>query len=144
MTFGAKILALAAALCLLLWVGFLVIGAQPLVAANTLKIIYGEQEDFFSDAAVYQKVGNGGLYILHLPRARPAYRWWTVDFRDMAITVGGAPRSLGTRMYLLRGERGGTRIDDRQKMGEWYWRFTEGGAAFAGNGFTCSVRKTGK
>ena len=141
MTFGAKILAVAAALCLLLWLGFLVTGARPLTATASAQVIYGEQEDFFADAAVYQKVGNGALYFLHLPRARPAYRWWAVDFKDRTIVVSAEPRSLGTRKYLLRGQRGGTRVEDRQKMGEWYWHFTETGAAFAGNGFTCSVRR---
>jgi len=144
MTLGAKILAIAAVLCLLLWGAFLGAGAQLLREAGSLKVIYGEHEDFFADAVVYQKFRNSSYYILHFPRARPSYRWWTVDFKEMTITSGKAPRSLGPRYYLLRGDRGGTKIDDRKNMGEWYWHFTETGAAFSGNGFTCSVRKTGK
>lgn len=142
MTLGAKILAVAAVLCLILWGAIFYVGAQPLTRTEALQVIYGEQEDFFSDAAVYQKVRNSTYYILHLPRARAAYRWWAVDFKDMTITADAAPRSLGPRKYLLRGDHGGTRIDDRRKMGEWYWHFTDAGAAFAGNGFTCSVRRT--
>jgi hypothetical protein len=140
MTLGVKILVIGAVLCLLLWGIFLAAGAQPLLETRSLQVIYGEQEDFFADAVVYQKVRNDRYYILHLPRARPAYRWWTVDFGDMTITAGNAPRSLGSRKYLLRGDRG-TNIDEKQKMGEWYWHFTEAGAAFSGNGLTCSVRK---
>jgi hypothetical protein len=141
MTLGAKILVIAAVLCLLLWGILLAAGAQPLVETGALQVIYGEHEDFFADAVVYQKVRNGRYYILHLPRARSAYRWWTLDFGDMTITAGNAPRSLGSRKYLLRGGHGGTMIDDKQKMGDWYWHFTETGAAFSGNGFTCSVRR---
>ncbi len=141
MTLGAKILVIAAVLCLLLWGVFLVVGAQPLRQTVALQVIYGEHEDFFDDAVIYQKVRNGAYYVLHLPRARAAYRWWTVDFKNMTIIVGGAPRSLGSRKYLLRGDRSGTKIDDKQNMGDWYWHFTESGAAFSGNGFMCSVRK---
>jgi len=59
----------------------------------------------------------------------------------MTIMLGSAPRSLGSRKFLLRGDGSGRSIDDRQKMGEWYWHFTETGAAFSGNGITCSIRK---
>lgn len=137
MALGSKILALAAALCLLLWVLFMVTGAQPLQESKALQVIYGEQEDFFGDAAVYRKLGNDTFFILHLPRARPAYRWWTLDFKDLTIAAGGAPRTIGSRYYLLRGDRAGAKLDDR----DWYWHFTAAGAAFAGNGFTGSVRR---
>jgi len=140
MAFGAKILTFAAIVCILLWVTFIVIGAQPLKESGTLTVIYGEHEDFYADAAVYQKVRNETLFLIHLPRARPSYRWWSVDLNDMTISLIGAPRSVGSRKYLLRGDRR-TKIDDNQKMGDWYWHFTESGASFAGNGFTCSVRK---
>jgi len=142
MTLGAKILVIAAVLCLFAWGLFLVSGAQLLRESVALQVIYGEQEEFFADAVVYQKLRNDTYYILHLPRARASYQWWTVDFRDMTITAGKAPRSLGSRKYLLREDRGGRSVDDRQKMGEWDWHFTEAGAAFSGNGFTCSVRRT--
>jgi hypothetical protein len=141
MTLGAKILVIAAVLCLLAWGLFLVSGAQMLRESSSLQVIYGEHEDFFADAVAYQKFRNDTFHILYLPRARAAYRWWMVDFRDMTITAGKAPRSLGSRKFLLRGDRGGTKVDDRQKMGEWDWHFTEAGAAFSGNGFTCSVRR---
>jgi len=144
MTLGAKILVIAAVLCLLLWGIFLAAGAQPLFVTGSLQVIYGEHEDFFADAVVYQKARNSTYYALYLPRARSAYRWWTLDFEDMTIIAGSAPRSLGSRKYLLRGDRGGTKIDDKQKMGDWYWHFTETGAAFSGNGFTCSVRRAHK
>ena len=144
MTLGAKILVTAAVLCLLLWGIFLGAGAQLLRESDSLQVIYGEHEDFFADAVAYQKFRNDSYFIVHLPRARPAYRWWAVDFKEMTLTAGNAPRSLGSRKYLLRGDRGGRSIDDRQNMGEWYWHFTEGGAAFSGNGLTCSVRRTQK
>jgi hypothetical protein len=141
MPLGAKILTAAAILCILLWGAFLALGAQPLIESGTLAVIYGEHEDFYADAVVYQKVRNETLFLIHLPRARAAYRWWSVDFKNMTIIAGKVPRSLGSRKYLLRGNRGGTKIDDNQKMGDWFWHFTESGAAFSGNGFMCSVRK---
>jgi len=141
MPLGAKILTAAAILCILLWGAFLALGAQPLKESGTLTVIYGENEDFYADAAVYQKVRNETLFLIHLPRARPSYRWWSVDLKDMTISLIGAPRSVGSRKYLLRGDRGRTKIDDNQNMGDWYWHFTESGAAFSGNGFMCSVRK---
>jgi hypothetical protein len=141
MTLGVKILVIAAVLLLIVWGVFLAAGAQPLFMTGSLQVIYGEHEDFFTDAEVYRKARNHTYYILHLPRARSAYRWWTIDFNDMTIAVGGAPHSLGPRKYLLRGGHGGTKIDDSAKMGDWFWHFDERGAAFSGNGFTCSVRK---
>jgi hypothetical protein len=144
MTLGAKILVSAAVLCLIVWGIFLAAGAQPLFVSGSLQVIYGEHEDFFADAIVYQKARKGSYYILHLPSARPAYRWWTVDLKEMTITAGNAPRSLGPRKFLLRRDRGGTNIGDSAKMGDWFWHFDESGAAFSGNGFTCSVRRSKK
>jgi hypothetical protein len=141
MTLGSKILAFAAVLCLLLWAFFIIIGAQPLRESRELQVIYGEQEDFFADAAVYRKVRDDTFFILHLPHARPAYRWWAVDFENLTVLAGSEPRTIGSRKYLLRGDWSGTNIDDREKMGEWYWHFTETGAAFSGDGFSCSVRR---
>ena len=138
---GAKILAFAAALCLILWAVVLAFGAQPLRETKALQVIYGEGEDFFADAVVYRKVRSDAFALLLLPRARPAYRWWMVDFRNMSISVIRSPRSLGSRKYLLRGEPGGTKLDTMAQTGHWYWHFTDSGAAFSGNGFTCSVRK---
>jgi len=142
MTLGAKILTAAAILCLLLWGAFLALGAQPLEEAGSLTAIYGENEDFYADATVYHKLRNETLFLINLPRARPAYRWWSVDFNNMTISSIGAPRSVGSRKYLLRGEPTGTLIDKKDNKGEWLWHFTDQGAAFSGNGFLCSVRKT--
>jgi hypothetical protein len=144
MTLGVKILTAVAILCLLLWGAFLAVGAQPLKVTLSLTVIYGENEDFYSDAAVYQKVRNETLFLIHFPRARPAYRWWSVDFKDMTISLIGKPRTVRSRKYLLRGDEEGTAIGNKDKMGDWFWHFTESGAAFSGNGFTCSVRKTQK
>ena len=144
MALGAKILTVAAILCLLLWGSFLAIGAQPLKKTGLLTIIYGEDEEFYADAAVYQKIRNDTLFLVHLPRARPAYRWWSVDFRNTAISMIGAPRSAGSRKYLLRGEPKGTVVGDKDGKADWSWHFTENGAAFSGNGFMCSVRKAPK
>ncbi len=141
MTLGAKILTAAAILCLLLWGVFLALGAQPLKEISSLTVIYGEDEDFYADAAVYRKVRNETLFLLHLPRARPAYRWWSVDFENMTISLIGAPHSVGSWKYLLRGDQKGTAIGNKETKGDWFWHFTEHGAAFSGNGFTCSVRK---
>lgn len=141
MTLGAKILVVAAVLCLILWGIFLGAGAQLLRESDSLQVIYGEHEDFFDDAVAYQKFRNDTYFILHLPRARPVYRWWVVDFKEMTLTLGKTPRSMGSRKFLLRGDGGGTKIDDRKNRGEWYWHFTDRGAAFSGNGFTCSVRR---
>jgi hypothetical protein len=141
MPLGAKILTAAAILCILLWGAFLALGAQPLKESGTLTVIYGEHEDFYADAAVYRKVRNETLFLIHLPRARPSYRWWSVDLNDMTIILIGAPRSVGSRKYLLRGDPRGTDVGNKEKIGDWFWHFTEQGAAFSGNGFMCSVRK---
>jgi hypothetical protein len=142
MTLGAKILTAAAILCILLWGAFLALGAQPIREIKTMTVIYSEDEDFYADAAVYQKVRNDTLFVIHLPRARPAYRWWSVDFKNMTISMIGAPRSVRSRKYLLRGDQVGTAIGSNDTRGDWFWHFTEQGAAFSGNGFMCSVRKT--
>jgi len=141
MTLGTRILVIAAVLCLIVWGVFLAVGAQPLFKTGSLQVIYGEHEDFFADAVVYQKARNSAYYIIHLPRARSAYRWWTVDFNDMTIALDGAPHSMGPGKYLLRGDQGGTKIGNAATVGDWFWHFDDSGAAFTGNGFTCSVRK---
>lgn len=141
MTIVAKILLAASLLCFLAWGLILAVGLQPLRAAADIEVIYGEQEDFFSDAAVYLKQGNDSQYLVHLPHARPAYRWWVVDFGDLVITLTGPPRTTGSRKYVLKIDLGGTNVADRKALGDWYWHFTGDGAAFSGNGFTCSVRR---
>ena len=144
MTLGAKILTAAAIICLLLWGAFIALGAQPLKETNTFTVIYGEDEDFYADAAVYRKVRNETLVLINLPRARSAYRWWSVDLKNMTISMVGAPRSVGPRKYLLRGDPQGTEIGSKDDKGEWSWHFTEQGAAFSGNGFLCTVRRAVK
>jgi len=141
---GAKILTFTAVLCILVWVTFLAIGAQPLKKTGALTIIYGEDEEFYGDAAVYRKFRNDTLFLVHLPRARPAYRWWSVDFRNTTISMSGPPRSAGSRKYLLRGEPKGMVVGDKDGKADWSWHFTENGAAFSGNGFMCSVRRVPK
>ena len=140
MTLGAKILTAAAIICLLLWGSFMALGAQPLKQINTQTVIYGEDEDFYADAVVYRKVKNETLLLINLPRARSAYRWWSVDLKNMTINLIGAPHSIGSRKYLLRGDPHGTEIGNKDTKDEWSWHFTEQGAAFSGNGFMCSVR----
>ena len=145
MTLGAKILLGAALVCFLLLGLAVATGLQPLIASGTMQAVYGEHEDFYDDAVVYRRLKlRNDLFILHLPRARPAYRWWAVDFGSMTVRSVDPPRSAGSRRFLLKGEPGGILLDDRTRMGEWAWHFTGSGASFAGNGFTCSVRKLSK
>jgi hypothetical protein len=141
MTLATKILPAAALLCFLAWGAVLFIGYQPLVPAADVQVTYGEQEDFFSDAAVYRRRGTDAPLLIHAPHARPDYRWWVVDFNDLVITRIAPPRSAGAEKFILKKGLLGTNIADRDALGEWYWSFTDGGAAFAGNGFTCSVRR---
>jgi len=142
MTLVVKILTAAAIVCLLLWGAFLALGAQPLKENSSLTVIYGEDEDFYADAEVYQKVRNDTLLFVHLPRARQAYRWWAIDFLNATIAPIPSPRSLGSRKYLLRGGQEGPAIGNTNVQEKWSWRFTETGTAFSGNGFMCSVTKS--
>src|SRR5512145_981057 len=96
MTGGAKILAAMAVLCLVLWFGLTALGVQPLTAVSRADVVYGEGEDFFSDAIVYRKLRNETFLLAHLPHARPSYRWVAVDFDNTAITFTRPPRSLGS------------------------------------------------
>jgi len=141
MAVGVKILTFTAILCILVWVAFVAIGAQPLAESAILSVIYGEGEEFYGDATVYQKLRNDTLYFLHLPRARPPYQWWAIDFPNATIMPIPAPRSLGPRKYLLRGDQKGPSIGHTDNQNDWFWHFTESGAAFSGDGFMCSVRK---
>jgi len=141
MTIITKILLAAALLCFLAWGAVLAVGLSPLTAAAGVLVIYGEQEDFFSDAVVYRRHGNDTLYLIHAPHARPAYRWWTVDFTELMIRRIGPPWSVGSRKFVLKRDLRGTNVADRDVLGDWNWHFADGGAAFSGNGFTCSVRK---
>jgi len=47
------------------------------------------------------------------------------------------------RIAEIRAETGppGTNVADRDVLGDWNWHFRRRGAAFFGNGFTCSVRR---
>ena len=144
MSYGVKILTFIAVLCILIWVTFIALGAQPLKKTGSLAIIDGENEDFYADAAVYRKVRNDTLFLIHLPRARSDRRWWAIDFKNLTISSIGAPSSVGSRKYLLRGDEAGTVIGNKDNKDGWFWHFTESGAAFSGNGFMCSVRKAGK
>jgi len=143
MTIVTKILLGAAALCFLAWGAVLALGLQPLTTATGVQVVYGEQEDFFSDAAIYRGQGNGHRYLIHAPHARPAYRWWSVDFSELVIMRIGPPQTVGSRKFVLKRDLQGTNVADRDVLGDWNWHFADGGAAFSGNGFTCSVRRTG-
>lgn len=143
MTLGAKILLGAAVLCFLLFGIALGLGIRPLAPSTDLQIVYAEHEDFYADAVVYRPLRSGRYFLLNLPRARPAYRWWVVDFSALSIRNAEPPRSFRSLRFLLKNEPRGISVDDRERMGEWNWHFTEAGASFAGNGFTCSVRRKG-
>ena len=144
MTTGAKVILAAALLCFLIWGAAIAVGFQPLVAAVDVQVIYSEGEDFFSDAVVYQKARNRTFTVLNLPHARPAYRWWTVDFGSQVIRLSGPPRSLGSWRYVIKSDLDGATLDDKNKVGNWYWHFTGSGAAFSGNGFSCRLRNNQK
>jgi hypothetical protein len=144
MTTITRMLLIASLLCFLAWGAVLLTGLRPLLATPELQIIYGEHEDFYSDAAVFRKQNNDMFFVLHLPRSRPAYRWWTVDFENLVIATSSPPRTFRSRTYIIDGDLSGTNIDDKDAMGEWHWHFTETGASFSGNGFTCNVRKARK
>ncbi|MDH4164375.1 MAG: hypothetical protein OEW15_17065 [Nitrospirota bacterium] len=144
MTPGAKILVAAAILCLILWFALTGLGVQPLAVDRLPEVIYGVGEDFYSDATVYRKLRNDRLLIIHLPRARPENRWVSVDFESMTIAFTGSPRSLGSLKYLLKNDEQGTRISEQESAGSWYWHFTDQGASFSGNDFSCRVRRIQK
>lgn len=141
MAMGTKILVAAAALCLLLWFALMGLGVQPLTMDRGTEVIYGEGEDFYSDALVYRKQGNDRFLFLHLPRARPAYRWVSIDFRNTTLTLASPPHTLGSLRYLMKNDDQGTKIGAPGPAAGWYWHFTEQGAAFSGEGFSCKVRR---
>ena len=144
MTLGAKILISAAVLCLLFWFALIGLGVQPLFADKRTDVVYGEGEEFFSDAAAYRKFRNDHFLILHLPRARSTYRWVSMDFEDMTITLTKSARSLGSFKFRLKNDEKGTILQESGPGGEWFWHFTDQGAAFSGNGFSCRVRRLQK
>jgi hypothetical protein len=141
---GAKVLIAAAILCFVVWGVALSVGLQPLFAAPGLEVLYGEGEEFHADAQVLHKARNESFLLLHLPHARPDHRWWTVDLKQRTIARSGPPRSLGSLRYMLRGDLVGTKIGDGPPERDWSVRFPDNGAAFAGEGFVCSVRRNRK
>ena len=144
MTTGAKVILAAALLCFLIWGAAIAVGFQPLIAAADVQVIYGEGEDFFSDAVVYQKARNKAFTVLNLPHARPAYRWWTVDLGAQVIRLSGPPRSFAGWNYVIKSDLRGPTLDDKNKVGTWYWHFIGNGAAFSGNGFSCRLKTVQK
>ncbi len=144
MTSVAKVLLAAAVLCFVLWGAVFSVGLQPLAVVTGLQAVYGEGEEFFSDALAYEKVGNRAVLLLHLPHARPAYRWWTIDFRNEVVELSAPPRSLRKWRYVLRRDIDGINLADQTRFPDWYWHFAEGEAAFSGSGFTCSVKRPAK
>jgi hypothetical protein len=118
---------------------------QPLAPTSVLEVIYGEGEDFFSDALVYNKTFDKNVFYLYLPSARAAHRWWVIDFNKPMIYASGPVRTLPfKRRYVLRDAAVGPKIEDRTAPGDWYWHFTQTGAAFSGNGFSCAVKRLRK
>jgi hypothetical protein len=144
MTPVSKVLLAAAVLCFVIWGATINVGLQPLVAVTGLQVIYGEGEEFFSDAVAYRKVRTPDVLILHLPHARPAYRWWAVDFRNETIMLSAPARSFRRWHYMLRVDVDGVNITDETRFPNWYWHFTAGGASVSGSGFTCSVKRPAK
>ncbi len=144
MTPVAKVLLAAAVLCFIIWGTAIHIGLQPLVAVAGLQAAYGEGEEFFSDAVAYRKMRNHDALLLHLPHARPAYRWWTIDFGNETIALSAPPRTLRRWHYVLRGDLDGINIADQTMFPNWYWHFIGGVASFTGGGFTCSVKRPAK
>ncbi len=142
MTPFAKVLLGAAVVCFVLWGIALALGLQPLLVTKHDQIIYGEGETFYSDAVAYRKPRNDAFLIVNLPQARPAYRWWTVDLAKQAISLSGPPRSLGPARYVLKGDLDGSPIGGLPKFRSWSIRHGANGAAFSGDGFTCSIQRT--
>ncbi len=143
MTLGAKILVGAAVLCLAVWFGLTALGMQPLLARSSADVIYGEGEEFYSDARVFRKLRNTSYLLVNLPHARPDYRWVAVNFGDKTIVLTGPPRSAGVLRYLLKGDEEGLHIE-QQGDRDWTWRFTEESMSFSGDGFACRVGKLRK
>jgi hypothetical protein len=112
-----------------------------LVPTSTVKVIYAEGEDFKNNGAAYRRGFRGGIFYVHLPDVPPPFRWWVVDFNKMMIYSAPRPRSFLSLRYIFRKEPHGVQIDDRLKMAEWNWLFSEGGASFSGYSITCSVKR---
>jgi len=140
MSLGAKILAAAAILCMVLWIVFITLGVQPLSATPPAGVVYGEGEDFFADAAVFRKPRNDTFLLVYLPHARPAHRWVSVDFGNTALAFTVPPRSIGSLKYRLkRDEQKDLPIGAKGTEKDWYWHFTEQGAALSGDGFSFRI-----
>lgn len=140
MTPGAKILVTAAALCIAVWAGLMALGVQPLREVSSADVVYGEGEDFFSDAVAYGKIRNGSFLLLYLPHARPEHRWVAVDFTNKMIAFTVPARFLGSIKYRLKRDKQGEAIETLVPPGSWQWHFTDQGTSFSGNGFFCRVR----
>lgn len=140
MTSRMKILVPTIAVVIVLgMIGLLQI-VRPLMRDPRVQVIYAEGEDFKDNATAYRKIFDRGLVYLHLPEARPENRWWEIDFGKKTISSRDAVRSLVSVRYVFRDETPGLQIYNRGRTGEWSWRFSDTGAVFSGNGFSCSVR----
>jgi len=143
MTLGAKILAALAVLCFLVWGLAHSLGIQPLLPADGLEVIYGEQEDFHADGRAFRKFRNRDLVIVYLPQAGTGRQWWTVDFWNGSIADTEPPHSVAGWRFVMKGDLEGPAIGAEGAPDEWLWHFDENVASFAGRSFTCLVRRTG-
>ena len=140
MKLKTKIIITSLVVLVIVWSAGIIRFVQPLTRATNLRVIYyADSGEFKDNADAYEKLFNGGFYYLYLPNARPAYRWWAVDFSSMAIYSADAPRRLFSVPYVFRDHAPGIRLDDKVKLGEWDWQLTPDSASFSGSGFSCSV-----
>lgn len=114
---------------------------KPLVPSSALYVTYAENEDFKDNARVYKPFLRRNIYYLHLPAARPEYRWWVINFSAATILTPNPPRFLFFIPYVSRAESRGVPLVQSAEAQEWFWQFTGQEASFTGNGFTCSVRR---
>ncbi|HLE39867.1 MAG TPA: hypothetical protein VI956_00010 [Nitrospirota bacterium] len=115
---------------------------KPLVPTSTVRVIYGEGEDFKADAAAYKRLFRRNIVFLHFPGARSAPQWWGIDFNNKSLYPLSHPRRLFSLYYVVTGKPLAMDIDSARPAGEWSRQFTESGASFSGNAFSCIVTKT--
>ncbi len=143
-TMAVKTKVILIAIAVLFLAGFAVLlrYAKPLVPTSSVRVIYGEGEDFKADAVAYKRLFRRNVIFLHFPGARSAPKWWGIDFNNMMVYVMNPPRSLFSIHYVVQGKPLGVSIDTIGSAGDWSWQFTDTGASFSGNAFSCSVKKT--
>jgi hypothetical protein len=141
MTLKSKIPLFLIAVLVLIGIAWVHRPMKLLVPTSAVKVIYAEGEDFKNNGAAYRRGFRGGIFYIHLPDVPPPFRWWVVDFNKVMIYSAPRPHSFLSLRYIFRKEPHGVQIDDRLKMAEWNWQFSEGGASFFGYSITCSVKR---